>query len=97
MTKTKQRGGESKRLIEDAGRIHDWKRWGRIFLNGSGEPSGKTIQPTGSAGTISHTTMRAVAPTDGEKMALTALVTRCLEDFARSRRETGMKQGARAK
>ncbi|MDC8446872.1 MAG: hypothetical protein LV473_00790 [Nitrospira sp.] len=28
MAKTKQRGGESKRLIEDAERKHDWKRWG---------------------------------------------------------------------
>lgn len=28
MTKIKQRSGESKRLIEDAGRTHDWKRWG---------------------------------------------------------------------
>lgn len=28
MAKTKQRGNESKRLAEDAGRTHDWKRWG---------------------------------------------------------------------
>ena len=28
MTKTKPRSGESKRLIEDAERQHDWKRWG---------------------------------------------------------------------
>lgn len=28
MAKPKQRGLESKRLIEDAGRIQDWKRWG---------------------------------------------------------------------
>lgn len=28
MTKVKQRSGESKRLIKDAERRHDWKRWG---------------------------------------------------------------------
>lgn len=28
MVKTKQRGMESKRLTEDAGRMHDWKQWG---------------------------------------------------------------------
>ncbi len=71
MTKVKQRSGESKRLIKDAERRHDWKRWGHISLNGSGEPSGKTLQSMRPAG------------------------TRCLEDCARSRCETGMKQGPR--
>lgn len=59
MTKTKQRAGESKRLIEDAGRVHDWKRWGAYLSERQwGTVKGASISLSGAwpvATTISCT------------------------------------------
>jgi len=78
---------EDQRLEEDRTREKNWKRWGpylseRMVCNPlppcsspSGEPSAKITQETVIAGITFLTTMPALVPIAGEKMACSELLT----------------------